>query len=327
LYLQVTFLGASDDPATRARAKTAAARAYELDPDLPKANVVMGLFAESLADALKYLRRAVEVDPSYADAFHLIGDQIVDVDREPALSFYRKSLALDPRLDVSRIDAARVLSELGRENEARKELQAVSRPGGGASLADSMVALIDLDGGRYAQAATELAAMPNVRSAPASWVLLASALRLADRANEALSEATALQSRFPQDCEARAVLAALQTERGQATVAHRLADGPIAASTAESALPSDVRCGLHAAAALRNAAVAVTLMDKVRGERLLHGFATRAMGASGATSISPRSYPWSMIASEPTVQAARQRLDAAYAHEREIARTVLAGLP
>ena len=316
------------DQATRARARTAGARAYELDPDLPEANVAMGLSADALSDALKYLRRAVELDPSHADADRLIGDQIADFDRDQAIGFYRKSLTLDPRLDISRIDLAGALSLAGRSDEARKELQAVSRTGVAAPLIDSMNALIDLHAGQYAEAAAALSALPDVRSMPSPWAALAAAFRLASRPDDALSEATALQRRFPQDCEARAVLAALLFERKEAAAAHRLADGPVAMAGLESPLPSDIRCALHAAAAVQNPAAAAALLDKVQAdESRLRGFAAGTHGAPGSAWISARTYPWSLIASQPPVVAARQRLDTAYAREREISRTVLAGLP
>src|SRR5207237_10430482 len=50
-------------------------RAFQLDPDLAAANVAMGLASESLADTLKYLRRAIELDPSYTEAYHQVGDR------------------------------------------------------------------------------------------------------------------------------------------------------------------------------------------------------------------------------------------------------------
>jgi hypothetical protein len=89
-----------------------------------------------------------------------------------------------------------------------------------------------------------------------------------------------------------------------------------------------LRCGLHAAAAVRNAGMAAALLDKILSdERLLRAFASFVSGESGTMWLDERKYPWSLIASEPAVVAARQRLDQAYAHEREIARTALAGLP
>jgi hypothetical protein len=43
--------------------------------------------------------------------------------------------------------------------------------------------------------------------------------------------------------------------------------------------------------------------------------------------LSRHSYPWSKVAGDPAIAAARQRLDAAYAREREVIGTALAGLP
>ena len=95
-----------DDASPTARLKQAADRAYELDPDLPQANVAVALAADGLAEALKYLRRAVDADPSYAEGIHLIGDLIVDFDPQRAIAFYRKSLDLEPRMQVNYPDMA-----------------------------------------------------------------------------------------------------------------------------------------------------------------------------------------------------------------------------
>ena len=55
--------GAPDDAARRERVQAAAKRAYELDPDLPAANVAMALTSDSLAETLKYFHHAIELDP------------------------------------------------------------------------------------------------------------------------------------------------------------------------------------------------------------------------------------------------------------------------
>jgi adenylate cyclase len=106
LYLNPTFDGVTDDPSPTARLKEAAARAYELDPDLPQANMAVALAADGLAEALKHLRRAVDADPSYAEGIHLIGDLIVDFDPQRAIAFYRRSLDLEPRMQVNHPDMA-----------------------------------------------------------------------------------------------------------------------------------------------------------------------------------------------------------------------------
>jgi hypothetical protein len=43
--------------------------------------------------------------------------------------------------------------------------------------------------------------------------------------------------------------------------------------------------------------------------------------------IDARIYPWSLVARQPAVAEARERLDAAYARERDVARAALTGLP
>ena len=327
LHLQISYGEAPDDAAHRDRLEAAARRAYEVDPDLPQANVAMGLISASLADALKHERRAIELDSSYAEAYHLVGDAIDDFDPERALAFFRKSLALDSRYDVNHTAIAGDLAQLGRADEAESELKAAARTGRGSWMVARARALSDLQNGRYPEAVTGLAAMPDVRSTP-YWAALVTAMRQAGRTDEALSEASALVARFPQDCDARVVLAALKFERRDATAAHKLADGALAAAQQVAPRPADVRCGLHAAAALQNPGLAAALLDRLStNEPMLRAFATVVTGQSGLMWIDPRTYPWSLIARQPVVVEARQRLDAAYAREREMARAVLAGLP
>jgi tetratricopeptide (TPR) repeat protein len=328
LHLQVSSAAAPDDAELRARLRAAAERAYQLDPDLAQANVAMGLASEPLGDALKYLRRATELDTSYAEAYHLVGEQLHDFDPEQAIVFFRRSLAVDPRLDVNHTGIASALGLLGRDEEARRELTTITRKAISPALLAAMQATNDLRSGRSGEAAAALSAMPDVRSAPPFWSALVAAFRLAGRNEDALTEATLLVTRFPQDCEARVMLAALQRERRDAASAHKLADGPLAIANLESPLPSDVRCGLHAAAALQNGAQAAALVDRVAAsEPLLRAFASVVMGRSGAMWLEPKMYPWMKVAGDPAVVAARERLAAAYTREREVAKSVLAGMP
>jgi TolB-like protein len=326
VHLQAVF-SATDDKSREERIRAAARRAYELDPDLPQANVAMGLSSQPLVDALKYFRRAIELDASYAEAYHLTGDAINDFDPDRALAFYRRSLALDPRQAVIHSDIVSALGLLGRDDEARNELAVIGRSNSG--IATGLLALNDLRNGRNAQAtAAALAALPSMKSTPPLWTNLVAALRLANRADEALAEATAMTARFPQSCEARVMLAALRFERREVAAARRLADGPLAIANLPSASAGDVRCGLHAAAALQNGAHAAALIDRIAAqEPLLRGFAESVQGQSGTMWIDSRLYPWSLVARQPVVAEARERLDAAYTREREIARAALTGLP
>jgi hypothetical protein len=173
-----------------------------------------------------------------------------------------------------------------------------------------------------------LSEAPGSRTSLPLWPALVRALRLSGRAGDALAEASALVARFPRDCDSATLLAALRFERGESAAAHRLVDGALATANSQAPLPADLRCGLHAAAALQNAAAAATLLDRVTAsEPVLRAFAEVVKGQSGTTWIDSRSYPWLLIARQPVVEAARGRLDASYTRERETARAALAGLP
>src|SRR5262249_34974675 len=65
--------GRGYDAAARQRLRAAADRAYQLDPDAPSSNLAKALATSALAEALGYLRRAIEIDPSYAEGLHQIG--------------------------------------------------------------------------------------------------------------------------------------------------------------------------------------------------------------------------------------------------------------
>src|SRR5262249_8419623 len=141
-------------------------------------------------------------------------------------------------------------------------------------------------------------------------------------------EESARVMQYPTSCEARALLAALQGERKEPAAAHKLVDGLLALARRETPQASDIRCGLHAAAALQDAAAAAALLDRVSGDKTrLRAFAQTIQGHTGTMWIDARVYPWSLIARRPEVAQARDRLDAAYTREREVARATLAGLP
>ena len=201
LFLLQMVLSGTEDRAREERIRTASRRAYDLDPDLPEANVAMGLSSEPLADALNYFRRAIDFDASDAEAYHQVGDAVIDFDPERAVAFFRRSLALDPRQEAIHAGIIGALGLLGRDEEARDEAAAAAR--GSAGPAARMLMLNDLHQQRYPQAAAALGAMPNLRQASPLWATFVSLLRMQNRADDALAEASALAARFPRDCEAR----------------------------------------------------------------------------------------------------------------------------
>jgi TolB-like protein len=320
-----------DDPALQQRLKSAAERAYQLDPDLPQSNLAMSLAAPSLSQSLDYLKRAVDRDPSYAEGYHVIGDQILDFDPALAIDFWRRSLTLDPRMDSSRVDIATALVELDRQEDARRELSVQSASPASRGLADRGVWIIDLDTGRQKDAIQSMRAFPNLRSIAPFWRTFAAALRTAGEASDARVEASQLVQTFPDDCEARALLGGLRAEHGQAAAGRQMAGAILQAAGEESARPSAVRCGVAAAAALSSAGSVTSLLARIATrEDLLRYWSLEIDGQTGAMALRGHVYPWTNLTSKPEMASemaeARRPLDAAYAREREVARAALASI-
>ncbi|HEV3056713.1 MAG TPA: serine/threonine-protein kinase [Vicinamibacterales bacterium] len=318
-----------DDPALQQRLKSAAERAYQLDPDLPQSNLAMSLAAPSLSQSLDYLKRAVDRDPSYADGYRVIGDQILDFDPALAIDFWRRSLTFDPRMDVSRVDIATALVELDRQEDARRELSVQSASPASRGLVDRGVWIIDLDTGRQKDAIQSMRGFPNLRSVAPFWRTFAAALRTAGEASDARVEASQLVQKFPDDCEARALLGGLRAEHGQAAAGRQMAGAILQAAGEESARPSTVRCGVAAAAALSNVGSVTSLLARIATrEDLLRYWSLEIDGQTGAMALRGHVYPWTNLTSKTEIAGelaeARRPLDAAYAREREVARAALA---
>jgi tetratricopeptide (TPR) repeat protein len=308
--------------------KAAAERAYQLDPDLPQASLAMGLAADSFSQSLGHLRRAVDLDPSYSEAYHVLGDEIHDLDPERAIAFWRRSLALDPRMNVNHADIAAALILLERHDEARTELAgAVS-----AAPADQFHAVIrlvvDLDERRYGDILGMLRANPTLRSVEAFWLAYVVALRTIGRPDDAFAEATQFAQKFPGSCTARAVLAGLQLDRGAAASARRLVDPILEGARQPSAAADLTRCAVFAAAATDNPAETAAMIDRAAARQdLLRFWALPVTGyQTGRIAMRGRIYPWTKVIDRQPVVAARQRLEAAYAREREAAKSALEGL-
>jgi hypothetical protein len=169
---------------------------------------------------------------------------------------------------------------------------------------------------------------PELRTVAPEWLTYATALRAAGRSEEAAGELKRLSASFPRFCDAPAVLSGLLLERRDPAGARRLSAPLLERGQSAQAGPPEVRCALLAAAATRDvAAVAATLGRIAADERILRRWALGITGNIARLLLSPHSYPWSKVATDPAVAVARQRLDAAYAREREVIGTALAGLP
>jgi hypothetical protein len=317
------ILGQPFDASARRRLTSAAERAYQLDPDLPQSNLAMALAAVPLRETLGYLRHALELDPSYAEGLHQIGDQLLDFDPARAIDFYRASLTADPGLSPGHTDIANALITLDRWDEAHREVEAVRRepfPG----WRDTFHALVDIDERRWDAALQRLehSALPaNIRG-PLRIRLLASAGRL----REALEQASS--PTLPQICPIVIMRAGLLLDTG-ATSAARQIGGPFVADGTRDAPDADVlRCAVFAAAALGDATTTGSLLQRVAGrEEWLRHWARQVGGVRGAMVLRGRMYPFNRVIDTPPVVAAHEVVDAAYAREREVARGALSGLP
>jgi hypothetical protein len=326
LHLQEGLSGDLDAKVAAER-RTSAERAYQLDPDLPQANIAMGLASPALADALRYMRHAVEIDPSNGDAYHQIADQISDFDPERATELYRKSLALDPTLEMGHVDIAFLLLLEQRPEEARRELLTIRSPTL-RPVADSQRAYLDLDQHRFEEALREFEADAGLHDSPVAWSFYIRGLRTAGRSQDAFREASRALARFPAVCQIVSVAAGLRLERGKAGEARALAAPLLQAVDDANAPPPAGRCAVLAAAAIKDPARVAVVLDRVASnERWLRYLKRWISGSTGTIELQGRLYPFSEVVKDPRVVAAKQRLDAAYAREREVARSVLTGLP
>jgi TolB-like protein len=313
------------DSSMRQRLEAAADRAYQLDPDSPQANLAKGLSAPGLASALGFLRRAVELDPSYGEGLHQIGDQILDFDPARAIEFYRASLAVDPLLEPGHTDIANALISTERWDEARREVDAVRvEPFDGWRVVFHV--LIDLNQGQPEVALSRLD--KTVVPAPFGPAIRARVLATLGRSKEALQELGRLRPPIAGTCMVRALSSGLRRDIGDGAGGRQLVAETMAAARDEHADPETVRCAAMAAAALGDAATAREILLKITGrEDLLRYWALQIAIDRGSTMLRGRYYPWNRVAEAPQLTEARERLATAYAHEREIAATALAGLP
>ncbi len=85
-----------DDEAAWQRVRRAAANALAADPDLPAAHMANAFAAPTFREAVSSLTRAIELDPSRADLYAELANQISEFDPDRARTLYQRALSLDP---------------------------------------------------------------------------------------------------------------------------------------------------------------------------------------------------------------------------------------
>ncbi|MCF3934171.1 tetratricopeptide repeat protein [Acuticoccus sp. M5D2P5] len=172
-----------------AQASRALAAEY---PDTIRVHLLRGALALQVEDALgavEAFTRAVQLQPTYPDAYRQLGEALKRLGhREEALAAYRQAIAVHPEAAEPRRDLGLLLRELGRGLDAIEALTAAITlaPDDIAARAARSEAHKDL--GEYDEAAADLARIAALRPDSADALnSLANALSRAGRHGEAVA--------------------------------------------------------------------------------------------------------------------------------------------
>ena len=311
LHLGVLTGEHTDDSTTEMRIQRAATRAVAADPDLPQAQLAQGLAAASLVDALTSLRRAIDLDPSFAEGYDQIGRQIIELDPVLALRFFEKALELDPLRDVSwmnRVSAHAVLDRFEEAEEAisRGRERWPDQPGWNAELAR-----IEFEQHRH-EVGLQLVQDTTLEVSPMSSVVYAGALYMSGQRTEALGLATRTAARVPSFCEGRATVAAFRFAAGDRIPARSLANDIFEEAGRPNAARSSARCAALVAAGISDPARAAEWLRRIAAdEAALRAWIRRVDGISGRMALRRGWFPWSNVTESREIVEATDRVEEA----------------
>ena len=328
LYLEEFYLGGSADASAGTRARSAAERAVASDPALPQAQLAMGLTAQTLSEALSRLGRAIELDRSYSEAYHQMGDQIAGIDPARAVDLYRRSLGLDPGLDANHRDLASTFDLLERPEEAAREIAAGRGARPDRPWWNQMQARLEMGRRQYGAAAAILEADPAAESTPTIWLMgRVVPLQLAGRTRDALQTAARMNERYPWFCDGRAVLNGLRLRAGERQEA-RVALAAIMRDAGRPAAPAAaIVCAATAAASGRDAAQTAFWLRRIaRDEPALRLWVRQAV-FSPYVAYRRAWYPWNEVAAQPEVREAWSEIEGGIDRLRPVVARLLKGLP
>jgi len=185
-----------------AEAEAAALKALSLDPDSADACAALGSVRaqqHDIAEAMRLLRRAIELNPGLPTPYYTMGRMLYNVERHPeaqkamlkaisldplsmiihttvgdayyyarenekAVVYYRMAIELDPRFDGAHTDLARSLEALGRFDEARAQYEEGRRLSGGVAGPSFGLAHLEASRGNVAEARRMLEELKAARS-------------------------------------------------------------------------------------------------------------------------------------------------------------------
>lgn len=174
-YLVRVVLGAQqagesvDDALSKAR--QSAAKALELDKDLPEAHALMGLLLltqdHDYAGFEREINRALELNPNYAEGHRRNGLRLFYLGQfEGALSEFRKALDIDPLSDLTNFNYAQTLVFEGKYDEAEMRIRKNLEMDSSFALFHGQLSILHRLKGNYAAAAEERAKTSELQNRP-----------------------------------------------------------------------------------------------------------------------------------------------------------------
>jgi eukaryotic-like serine/threonine-protein kinase len=173
------------------QAKAAALRALELDQNLAEAHAWLGFvsinFDWDAVTAERELKRATELNPSYADAHAIYAWCLSGMGlHEQAIAEAKRAMQLDPFSRFTYGDQSWVLLMARRYDQALLESQTVVERQPDFGYARAVLGLSYAENGRYAEAVTEAKSATRLDDSPLMLILLVQVHALARNRSEAM---------------------------------------------------------------------------------------------------------------------------------------------
>jgi len=173
------------------QAKAAALRALELDQNLAEAHTWLGSvsinFDWDAVTAEKELKRAIELNPSYADAHNIYAWCLSGMGRhEQAIAEAKRAVELDPFSRITYGDPGWVLLMARRYDQALLEIQTAVERQPDFGYARGVLGLSYAENGRYAEAVTEAQSATRLDDSPFMLALLAQVHALSGNKSQAM---------------------------------------------------------------------------------------------------------------------------------------------
>jgi tetratricopeptide (TPR) repeat protein len=128
-YILLPYYTGAQPKDVRPKARAAARKALELNPNLAEGHNAMGKIANAadinLQESIREYQRAIELSPNYAGAHHWLGDgPLAALARfDEAIAAGKRSVELDPLSAINMVDLANTYMYARRFKEAEAELK------------------------------------------------------------------------------------------------------------------------------------------------------------------------------------------------------------